>query len=131
MRTESPPDAFRLSRRVSRAHGRWDTQRAAVLEGDGLFILECTTEAPWDPEAPQDPPEPLARKVSKATPERLENLAHLDQWDPAGHLDLLENLEMTVKLESLEKVVNVDLLALRELVDSQELPVFLESRDTE
>lgn len=46
-------------------------------------------------------------------------------------LDHLENPEMTVKLESLESLVTVDLLGLRGLVDSLELLVFRASKDTE
>lgn len=46
-------------------------------------------------------------------------------------LDRLENLEMTVKLENPVKLETVDLLGLRELVDSLELLVFLASKDTE
>lgn len=45
--------------------------------------------------------------------------------------DPLENLEMMVRLVSQVKVVSVDPPDPRELVDSQELLVFLESRDTE
>lgn len=46
-------------------------------------------------------------------------------------LDRLENPEMTVKLENPVKLATVDLLGLRELVDSLELLVFPASKDTE
>lgn len=46
-------------------------------------------------------------------------------------LDLLENLEMTVKLENLVNPATVDLLGLRAPEDFPELLVFLASKDTE
>lgn len=46
-------------------------------------------------------------------------------------LDHLGNLVMTVKLEKLVKLVTVDLLGLKGLVDSLGLLVFLASKDTE
>jgi len=55
----------------------------------------------------------------------------LDPWDLVALLDLLANLEMMVKLANLANLASVDPLALRELVDSQGLLVYLASRDTE
>lgn len=77
------------------------------------------------------PLEPLAHKVSKVTPERLASLVLLAQWDPVAPLDPLANQEVMVRLANLERLVSVDLLGLRELVDSLELLVFPESRVTE
>ncbi|KAG9340613.1 hypothetical protein JZ751_021169 [Albula glossodonta] len=88
-------------------------------------------EALWVHEDHPDLLEPLALKVSKATPERLESPAQLGQWDPVAHLDLPANLAMMVKLANLVKVESVDLLGLRELEVSLELQDFPESRDTE
>lgn len=63
--------------------------------------------------------------------EKPESPDHLAQWVPVALLVPQENQEMMASLGNLGKVVSVDLSDLRELVDSQEHQVYLESRDTE
>ncbi|CAL8250632.1 unnamed protein product [Arctogadus glacialis] len=88
-------------------------------------------EARWVPVAPLAPPDLLAHKVSKVTPERLESLDQLDLPALVAPSDPQENQEAMVKLVNLARVVSVDLLDLREPVDSLELLDFLGLKDTE
>lgn len=73
----------------------------------------------------------LAHKDFKATLEKPESPDHPAQWVLVVPRVPQENQERMGKQANLGKLGNVDLLGLRELVDSQEHRVYLESRDTE
>lgn len=68
----------------------------------------------------------LAHKDFRGTQERPESLDQPVRWVPVAPLVPQENLVMMGKQVNLVKAVNVDLLDLRELVDSQEHQVYLE-----
>ncbi|TNM86842.1 hypothetical protein fugu_007072 [Takifugu bimaculatus] len=97
----------------------------------GNFAAQMAGGVLWALVVRLDLLELLGHRVSRVPLVRLESLVQLDQWDLVDQPDLLGKLEVMGRPVNPEKLANVDLRGLRELVDSLELPDFLESKDTE